>query len=376
MRRKLLTLSLLMMGVCGWAQSGHETTTDHFVISELQLKPGAVFNENTDFITFSLDGSRQYSTFGADLYLPDGFEWAADQYGENAYIATDAVMFNTGRGGVVSTHSVGYNIQPDGAMRITIAPTGTGNMSFKANSGALFDIFVKATPFAKPGQVSVQIKNCYFSTEAGIQYDTNDITISDKVSASTSATAPLSVNSTAKWSTCVLPFATEIPSGVTAYTVSNSDAEYLYLTEAESIAAYTPYILKAEGEDGFSGNVSGTVNPALYPESGVVSVNGLNGAITLQDVTEGYVLQNGTEGVKFYPIGSGDHFSLKPGKCWMSPDASGSKGMGFSVVDPSGVKNVAAEIADGALYTLDGKKVVTPVAGQIYVKNGKKVLKK
>lgn len=361
----------MVMSICSWAQ-GHENTTDHLTISGITLNPGAPVGDN-DCITISLEGSRRYATFGADIYLPAGYEWAKDSYGETAYLSIDGTMFSVGRGGVITTHAVGYNMQEDGALRITVAPTGTGDMSFKANSGALIDVYVKATSYAKPGPAAIQIKHCYFSTEAGVQYDTKDITIDDKVSASASSSLPFSISSSAHWSTCILPFNAEVPAGVVAYTCSKKNEENLLLTEATALDAYTPYILYSES--GCSSTLNGTVDPAAYPADGFVKSGYLCGAIEPQVVNDGYVLQNLSEGVKFYSCNGAD-FNIPAGKCWVEIDeASAKNGYGFIIEgQQTPISNVITENNDNACYTLSGLRVNAPTASGIYIVNNKKVI--
>lgn len=351
-------------------------TTDRIELSPLTLDPGG----EKGYFDVKLVGSDNYYTgYNMDIHLPEGMFVCLNAKGNpdvsrrGIYPYTieynDALDMDI----PVYTHSLAcsYGVVGEGILRVACFSSLNENLT--ATSGVLFRVNVQVTGFAKPGVADILIDGVALKVAGGSQYDPVPC-VDNNVTVSSSASVPVSVSSSAKWSTCVLPFSAEIPSGVTAYSASHADADYLYLTEAIAIDAYSPYILFAEG--GFSGNLSGTVDVADYPESGVVTVNGLNGAITLQDVTEGYVLQNGSEGVLFYPIENGDHFSLNPGKCWLSPNVNYAKALAFSMVVPSDIESVAKNATDGALYSLDGKKVIEPVAGQIYIMNGKKVLKK
>ena len=80
------------------------------------------------------------------------------------------------------------------------------------------------------------------------------------------------------------------------------------------------YVLYAA--NGFSGVLEGTVDASLYPEdTRSVTVNGLTGIVTPQEVTEGYILQNQGDGVRFYRVGDVP-FALPAGRCYLSASVS------------------------------------------------------
>lgn len=90
-----------------------------------------------------------------------------------------------------------------------------------------------------------------------------------------------------------------------AYRYSSYDeaSSEMHLSSVDALEAYTPYVLHAEG--GYSGTVSGTVDPEQYPEAGYVEDGCLCGAIAEQTVTiddNACVLQNLSAGVQFYKV--------------------------------------------------------------------------
>lgn len=243
----------------------------------------------------------------------------------------------------------------------------------------MFKFYVKATPYAKPGNADVQIKKCFFNTTDGIQWDTEDLTISDKLSAASSTSISLSISATNHWSTCILPFDAELPTGVTAYSTSAKttidDADYLILSKVNALEGYKPYILYSE--TAYSGSLEGTVDATKYPTEGYVTDGYLNGAITVQQITEGFVLQNLTEGMKFYDTG-GQTFSIPAGKCWVTLPSAEAKAFGFALEDETGVKPIRDQKQyENEVYDMSGKKIdirQTRV-NHIYIINGQKVLK-
>ena len=108
----------------------------------------------------------------------------------------------------------------------------------------------------------------------------------------------------AGWATLILPFAAEVPQGLTAYTCAGTGeaadgVATLNLTEADALAANTPYIVK--GESGFTHTFEGlsTATKTEYT-SGI-----LTGTLVEKTAETGtYVLQNQDSGVGFYKVGS------------------------------------------------------------------------
>ena len=154
------------------------------------------------------------------------------------------------------------------------------------------------------------------------------------------------------------------------------------LAQAPSLKAYTPYILYAE--NGYTGTLSGEIDAANY-QSVVPGV--LSGAIDATIITEGYALSNKEAGVGFYAVNTdaGQQILIPAGKCWLSavmgqtPGVTArSIGFSFRGGDADGINKVETEqtVLEGAIYTLDGKRVSQMERGQIYIINGQKVMVK
>ena len=371
MKKFLIICGLLTMAHCSWAQQGHDTTTDHVSLNAVQLDLGGEYKE----VIASVDGISAYTAFGLDIYLPAGYEFVQlelenqDEELELTYTARGAAL--------KTTHTLQSALQGDGALRVTALSQSSA--LFKSTSIELFKFYVKATPYAKPGNADVQIKKCFFNTTDGIQWDTEDLTISDKLSAASSTSISLSISATNHWSTCILPFDAELPTGVTAYSTSAKttidDADYLILSKVNALEGYKPYILYSE--TAYSGSLEGTVDATKYPTEGYVTDGYLNGAITVQQITDGFVLQNLTEGMKFYATG-GQTFSIPAGKCWVTLPSAEAKAFGFALEDETGVKPIRdLKQYENEVYDLSGKKIdirQTRV-NHIYIINGQKVLK-
>lgn len=380
MKKIVLSFLLVLWALTDRAQI-IDRTDDHVSISELQLTLGE--NTKTKFFVVSLEGSKIYTAATMDIELPDGYEFVLTSAGEAKVTLTNEA--NQGLYPVTNpdevveedaepdynSHKLSFNILNGNTLRVVDASQDLKN--FAKKSGKLFRVYIKTTPYAKPGYAAIKVKNCFFNTEEGSKWIADELTIDDKVSVSSGTSLPLNINSSVKWNTCILPFATEIPDGVKAYTSNGNDENNVYLYEATSLSAYTPYILYSEA--GRSGTLSGTVDPALYPESGVVVQGNLHGAIVTQEVSSGYVLQNGSEGVKFYTIPM--DMTIPAGKCWVTlPSGSSSKAINFVFEDADGIDNVRTMSDNAEIYTLDGRKAGKLVPGSLYIKEGKKFINK
>ena len=113
----------------------------------------------------------------------------------------------------------------------------------------------------------------------------------------------------AGWATLILPFEAEVPENVTAYTCGavgevQDGVATLTLAEADKLEANTPYILQGAGTYSFKGLSVATEDS--------YTVGLLTGTLVDMLAKEGtYVLQNQTNGVGFYRVGS-DSQSTQP----------------------------------------------------------------
>ncbi len=360
---KFRLFSLLFVLTTGLSVYG-QSTSDYFRISSNELIPDG---KTQTVVTVELvDGNSEktYCAFQMDIIFPDGVVPVYDSKEEDYIIQSDADLYK--RTHIASSKFITLD---DGRKSLRVQCSSSKNADFYENEGELFTFKVVASGFTKPTNATFKIEGSKLISAQEIGYVPN---VDMKgCSVSNESSVPFNVSSSAHWSTCVLPFDAELPDGITALTSDNYDEENIYLTKAESIKAYTPYVLYSE--EGYSGTVSGTVDPEKYPEDGYVQNGLLCGAIVPQKVTEGFVLQNLQDGVKFYGIGSGSTFNIPAGKCWMSLSASNAKALNFVISDVTGITALNTTTAnDGVIYNLQGMKVTTPVAGNIYIRNGKK----
>lgn len=375
---KKVLLLLLLAATSISSAFAQETTTDYMYTE------GVKYDDEEELYYFDvyMKGSEiSYTAYGTDIQLPSGLKVVEDE-GDPFVVMLDKDYVDDVIYPVSSrkyTHQILSNFIDGDAHHIRLGCYSSKSQNFLATSGALFRVYIEkeetswpigAIKFFNAKFVAIDETIQVGNKEQGYSFaNREDIVVVNE----SETTLPLKVSTAAKWSTCILPFATEIPEGVTAYTCSNHDEEYIYLEKAESFEAYTPYILYAE--NGYNESISGTVDATIpdNAKTGVVANGYLNGAIVPQTATEGYVLQNHEGVVQFYAIQSGDSFTIPAGKCWMKIPEGASRALSFKTEDEAaGINNITIPVS-ASTYDLSGR-MQKKVKKGVFIKNGKKTL--
>ena len=389
-KTKLFTLLFLL---CATRIAYADATTDKVTVSNLTLASGGA----QGFFTVSLEGTTAYTAYQMDIYLPDGIEIVSDGNNQKMlYMANndysidgnDIYPFTSTTNaftGVVTTktytHTFKYEAQADGAMRILCYSSASEALK---TSGALFHVFVKASPYAKPGLNEITLSRFRFSTPANQEYILND-THAEAFTVAGECSVLLNISASNKFGTCVLPFDSALPSGVEAYSCSTYSDDALLLTPATSMEAYTPYIVYAP--EGFSGTLSGTPSEEDYTAR-VTDGKATDGFLTatlkqtelVDDANEKnyYVLQRkaNTNAPMFYRIGSSSYI-LPAGKCYLELPKTSTSAVTFRISDANGIPLITTDEKNNApIYNLQGQQVLRMEPGQIYIQNGHKIIHK
>ena len=375
-KTKLLLLAALLM-IAGAAKAD-VATDDKVVISSLTVVPGS--SEAYSF-TVSLEGTIKYTAYQIDLQLPEGLEPAYNSKGQlrvsmvkpslYPYSLEDEEDEDSDKS---YTHTLSCALNEGNTLRV--ATFSSLNECFTKTSGDLFKVYVTTTPYLKPGDVEIKVKNVRFVTPDETKYLPEDY-VSTAVQATATSTLTLKVSETNKFGTCILPFDYALPAdgSLEAYTCSNHTADALLLEKADKIAAYTPYILYSE--NGFSATISGEVDATKYPADGIVKNGHLVGTVVQTELTEAtsYVMQNQGSGVKFYQVDPASPFVLAAGKCYVElPEGTASPS--FRIGGTTDIENSEFRIQNSELiYNVLGQRVDRMTSGHVYIVNGRKVIK-
>lgn len=376
MKKPILIFYLLtLIGLSFPTSMGAQTpTTDNIVLSDL------AWDNDLEFYFFDvrLEGSRIYTAYNMDIFLPDGISTDKDyvlmteEGSEGIYPCT----YNKIKKEYTYTHGVSASMPSTNQLRI--ACTSDINEEFTETSGTLFRVYVELdeTKFTFSPKPIVTVSGIGLVVKEGAQkYVPADFSCRPfSTGIPTARTLPLNISSTNKIGTLILPFDAALPSGVKAYSCQSVDAEAqsLNLTTASSFKACTPYIVYAPS--GYSGNISGTVDlSATYPDEDIYAEGYLTGVLSPTVVNTGYIMQNQGDGPMFYDA-DGSNFSLPAGRCYLTPPtALLSKAFGFSFEEVNAINAVIGKSPiSSELHDLSGRRVTQPTKG-IYLQDGKKV---
>ena len=184
------------------------------------------------------------------------------------------------------------------------------------------------------------------------------------------------------WNTFVVPFNMDIPSGWTVKEPTDFNGSTLFFSNASSIVAGKPYIVKpTEAVTSFSATgvtLKKDLEPTSVGEGTTVTMTGTYEQIDAIDYStqDSYVigLKDGVSSL--YKVNS--TVSLKPFRAYFTiPGVSSARiAIGFDD-ETTGIKNLTPALSEGegAVYDLQGRRVAQPTKG-LYIVNGKKVMVK
>lgn len=175
------------------------------------------------------------------------------------------------------------------------------------------------------------------------------------------------------YATLYLPFATTIPTGVTAYKkVDGTESSVkldVYKNADDVLPANTPVLLQADeaGEKTFA--------PAAYVAQENTGFSGTLAATTV-DAANVYILAKDGKAVKFCKLNATNN-KVNANKAYLTLTVAGANALNFDFGGvTTGIENAVADKANNApIYDLSGRRVMNAVKGGIYIQNGKKFVK-
>ncbi len=383
--KKILLLFMMcaMLPITAEAQT---PTDDTFTVGDLASNPSGTYFD------VGIDGSRIYSAYNLDLFLPSGVSVALDAYSKPKVqmLKTSAAVYPATVTPVwddeledykdVTTYSHTLSCSQPTANQLRVACNSNISEDFTKASGKLFRVYVTLDNDALASSFSpkpiVKLSGLNLTTSAAVKYVPADFACRPFTTGiPTSRTLPVNISAANKVGTLILPFDTELPSGLKAYSCNAVVNDQLTLTPAASLEACTPYIVYAE--NGYSGNLNGTAE--LLDDSNVTDIftdGYLTGLLTGATVNTGYILQNKGTGPMFYDA-EGVNFSLPAGRCYLTPSSSSEvKAFCFDFDNTTGLEEMFNEQSSMFnTYDLSGRKVSSPQRG-IYIKGMRKVVVK
>ena len=181
----------------------------------------------------------------------------------------------------------------------------------------------------------------------------------------------LNIAAANQYGTLILPFAADVPTGITAYSVSATSGNTLTLVEEDAFKANTPYIVFAEsGATATLEGLGSAYTDASYTE-GL-----LTGVYAATEAPVGtYVLQNNDSKVGFYQVAEGQEPTVGANRAYLTAPAQGGVKAFFFDDTATAIQNVFDGVAAGEVYDLAGRKLQKLQKG-VNIVNGKKVIVK
>ena len=376
-------MAMLLPRVC----KAGTPTEDKIVLSDLTYQSSS----GLYYFDASLEGTQTYCAYNLDIFFPEGIDVATNANGAYRVTmlksATAVYPYETTTEYDDEDNEVEVKTYPHQVLcnmpktrQLRIACYAAANQEFVKTSGKLFRVYVSLSQSVLSASFSpkpiITVSGVALTTKQGIQYDPAAYSCRPfTTGVPAERTLPLNISGTNKIGTLILPFSAALPQRVKAYTCAAVDAdnESLTLEPAAALEACRPYIVYAE--NGYSGNISGTVNLAAdYPATDVYAEGYLTGVLSPTVVNTGYIMQNQGDGPMFYAA-EGSSFSLPAGRCYFTPALSlSAKAFRFDFGQTSDIVEIAnTPTPSTTFYDLSGRRIKHPAKG-IYIQGNQKVL--
>ena len=167
------------------------------------------------------------------------------------------------------------------------------------------------------------------------------------------------------------PFATVVPEGVKAYTATAYEGGVSLTAIEGAIPANTGVVLERET----AGTV--TMKPVTSENVAVVTENafGHSAGAAIADFNAGYVL-SAVDGVAGFYKANGGTLAMNKAYLEISSDAQAIRVTRGSEEGTTGIENAEVKVQDAAIvFDLMGRRVETMIEGNIYIVNGKKIIR-
>jgi hypothetical protein len=169
------------------------------------------------------------------------------------------------------------------------------------------------------------------------------------------------------WATLYVPFGVTLPTGTEAYVGVVEDDKLKLTSIGQDIPAETPVVLCGD-----AATITATINDEIPEYTGTI---GLSGQYLAADSREDNIRSLGVKDgvVGFYKLPDSST-GLGANKALLN---TGSGSQGYKIViddDVTAIQSLNSEAAESQnYYDLQGRKVVAPQKGSLYIKNGKVV---
>ena len=175
--------------------------------------------------------------------------------------------------------------------------------------------------------------------------------------------------------TMVIPFDANVPSGIEAYNLTGDNGTTITHTDAASIAANAPVLLKSAAATDYVFTATSAAIAATVDESTNGKLIGTYAGTTAAAGSTNYVLQNGAAGLGFFRV-TGTDATIKPFRAYLNTaNAASMLSLDFDSLTGIYETEMTKKAGNETFYNLNGQRVAQPAKG-LYIVNGKKVVLK
>jgi hypothetical protein len=298
------------------------------------------------------------ASYQMDLELPDGFTIPQYEEDEEYYYSVETSDEMHKKDGSLSVAEItkGVNISYLNSKTLK-----------SAENGLLLSITIDVASTVSPGTYDLKLSDIQFSTneDPANTVIMDDVSFTITVPGASTETVSISLANANSYNTYVaekdLDFTT-ISDKAEAYIVTAVSATEATLEKVDAVPASEPILIKCLG--------SGDLEVPVAASTPTVSGNKL---ATGQPSDGDYLLA--TDGSKFV-LWNGEG-TLASNKAYLPAGAisSGAKPFSIDLGTATGISEVKAAKADGAIYSISGVRVAETQKG-VYIMNGRKVIVK
>ena len=323
-----------------------------------------------DIETSSAEAVGLYSAYQFDLVLPEcltfPYDAKAEDYGirdtNNKFVGCFSSEINR------SQHTINVKQQLDGSWRF-VTYSGTNQKFWDDAGNVLLTITAAVKEGTKPGVYPISIKesSALFAASKSAVEGGTDAAHPSLVAGTLSIATTINYVLATDYGTLILPFEATLPEGLKVYSCESVDNKVLTLTEQDELEANTPYIVGGTAQTyEFKGVPTNTANS--YTD-GL-----LTGVLVDTEVAAGnYVLQQQTDGLGFYRVGSIIP-TVSAYHCYLTYSDADEAPL-FRIGGSTRIEGMQVSPIQST-YDMLGRKVAEPAQKGIYIVNGKKVLVK
>lgn len=297
-----------------------------------------------------------------DLYLPEGVTIDEDEYGP-IYEMTDRLKI--GRNEYFSFFCVNKSDH------YTFQMFSAKENGVSGNSGAIFSITLKADDMIATQDNLIEVKNVSLATIATSSIPSVDI-YEDDAQFECTFQIPAKIGKSG-YGSFSWPRALDFSdTGVTVFAGTRNEQGNLHLEPIADgkVPENTGVILK--------GTANTTVYPVTIDENVAYPDNELFGTADGEVESDGssfYALATKPSGAGFFLVNNGVKIPKYKAYLQVSGSSAGAS-EGFYFDETTAINGITADNQEGYSYTLTGIKVKAPQQKGVYIKNGKKVVKK